>query len=413
MVFLLIALFAVASLTLLAIDGDDTDIWAFVMAGCIVAVLAAEYILFPVLFRHGDRSLLLIINTLAVLGLVFQYRLDPWTAFRQLAWFIVGLTVMGGVVWFLSRWEGFEAGSWLYMGMGLALLAASLVYGSTAGGAKSWVRISEVLSIQPSEFAKVTLCLSLASVLREQRRFTGYLPLFAFILLSVALLVVQKDLGAAALYYITFLGVLMAATSNGWWVSAGVLGAAGGAVAAYHFFDHVRLRVSVWLDPWSLPDTGGYQIIQGLEAVARGGLLGAGLGQGFPTRIPAVRNDYIFAAVCEELGIAAGIIVIAFYLILVVRGAFIARAARDSFRSLLAASATLMIAAQSFIIIGGVLRMIPLTGITLPLVSYGGSSMLGTLMLCGILQAIAQRNGIDRQSARQAKAKRVTQGEGP
>lgn len=398
MVFALIALFAVAGLSLLAFGEDGVDPGAFLLAGLIVLALFAQYLLIPLLFRHADRSVPLIINMLAVTGLVLQYRLEPENAFRQLVWLAAGLVAMVLVIWFVSGRDGLEAGSWLYMGAGLGLLGLSLVYGTVVGGARSWIRFED-FSIQPSEFAKVTLCFALASVLREKRRFAGYLPLFLFVIASVALLVYQKDLGAAALYYITFLGILTVATSNGWWTAAGALGAAAGGLAAYRFFGHVRLRVSVWLNPWIVPDTGGYQIIQGLMAIASGGWFGLGLGQGMPGRIPAAGNDYIFAVICEEMGMAAGIMIIAFYLILAVRGVLIARAARDSFRSLLAMGATLMIAAQSFIIIGGVLKLIPLTGITLPLVSYGGSSMLGTLMLCGILQAVAHRSGLERREA--------------
>lgn len=397
MVFMLIALFALAGLSLLAFQGGRVDFRAFVLAGLIMTVLFVQYVLIPLLFRYADRSVLLITNMLAVVGLILQYRLDPDTAFKQLLWFMAGLIAMVLIMWFVAGRDGLEAGSWLYMGVGLGLLVLSLVFGSVAGGAKSWIRFSD-FSIQPSEFAKVTLCFSLAAVLREKRRFSGYISLFIFVLLSVVLLVYQKDLGAAALYYITFLGMLLVATSNGWWVSAGIAGAALGGVAAYHFFDHVRVRVTVWLNPWLVPDTGGYQIIQGLMAIASGGVFGLGLGQGMPTRIPAAHNDYIFAVICEEMGLLVGIMVIAFYLILVIRGAIIARAARDTFRSLLAMGATLMIAVQSFIIIGGVIKMIPLTGITLPLISYGGSSMLGTLMLCGILQAVAHRGGLDAQA---------------
>ena len=171
-----------------------------------------------------------------------------------------------------------------------------------------------------------------------------------------------------------------------------------GGVVSYHIFDHVKTRVSVWQNPWSQANDGGYQIVQGLMAIVSGGMFGTGLGLGSPKSIPAYRTDYIFAVVCEEMGVLAGILLIGFYVMLVVRGAIIARRAVNAYHALLALGSTVLIALQSFIIIGGVIKLIPLTGITLPLVSYGGSSMVATFMLIGILQAVSEASGREAEA---------------
>ncbi len=202
-----------------------------------------------------------------------------------------------------------------------------------------------------------------------------------------ALLVLQRDLGAAMLMAMVYMLMFYAATCK---LGATLLGAAAcgaGAVASYYLFDHVKRRVAVWRDPWATYSTSGYQIAQGLMAIASGGLFGMGLGLGSPKLIPAYRTDYIFAVICEEFGIVFGIGIMAVYLIIVIRGCMAALSVKNRFVSLCAFGASALIAVQAFIIIGGVIKLIPLTGITMPFVSYGGSSLIAFMMLHGIIQA--------------------------
>jgi len=220
-----------------------------------------------------------------------------------------------------------------------------------------------------------------------------------FVVIITALLVLQRDLGAAMLMIGTFLLVFFAATSNIRATAAALLIGAAGAYASYLLFDHVQARVAIWQDPWATYSTSGYQIAQGLMAMASGGLWGLGLGQGSPKSIPAYHTDYVFAVICEEFGILFGIALIALYLLLVVRGILIALNAADRFSMLTAFGAASLLGIQTFVIIGGVIKLIPLTGITMPFVSYGGSSMIACMMLVGVLQGISSRSGTELDAA--------------
>lgn len=179
----------------------------------------------------------------------------------------------------------------------------------------------------------------------------------------------------------------------------GTAACGAGAVVSYHLFDHVQRRVAVWLDPWATYSTSGYQIAQGLMAIASGGLIGMGLGEGSPKLIPAYRTDYIFAVICEEFGIIFGLGIIAVYLIIVVRGCMAALNVKNRFVSLCAFGASALIAVQTFIIIGGVIKLIPLTGITMPFVSYGGSSLIACMLLHAMIQAAADMGASELEAA--------------
>ncbi len=397
--FMLIALFEVFGFAILSIREGALGLaehlidpmGIILMAGALF-LLILQYWLLPALFRYIDRYVMILYNTLFAVGIVIQYRLNAQIAVKQMLFFTIGLVAMAVIIGiFQSGWLH-EGRRWLYFSAGLLLLGVAMVFGTVTRGARNWIEIGS-FTLQPSEFAKVALVFVLACYLREKRRFWGYTPLFAFVGISVILLVLQKDLGAALLFYMTFLLLLYVATSNWGYLGAGLGALAVGGVISYKLFDHVRLRVAVWQNPWSMVDDGGYQIVQGLMALVSGGVFGSGLGLGSPKYIPAYRTDYIFAVISEEFGILFGVLLIGLYVLLVFRGAAIARRANNAFHALLALGVTVMIALQSFIIIGGVIKLIPLTGVTLPLVSYGGSSMLSTMMLMGILLAVSQENG--------------------
>ena len=220
--------------------------------------------------------------------------------------------------------------------------------------------------LQPSEFVKIAAVLLLAHYLDKRTKLKKLLVPLSFAMAIVFLLIVEKDLGAAMLIALTTLIVYFAATGNLGITLAGLFAGALGGIASYKLFSHVRLRVEVWQNPWATYDSSGYQIVQGLIAIASGGLFGAGLGLGSAKIIPAYHTDYIFAVICEEFGIIAGVLLIAFYIVFIIRGFLIALNARNRFLMLFALGCTTLITLQSFIIIGGVIKLIPLTGITLP-----------------------------------------------
>ncbi len=395
----LIILFELSAFTLLAFRNAGTlDIQALIVGGAMVALLLFQYLALRAFFKHVDRYLLIVANVLITIGMIVQYRLDPETAIRQLIWIGVGMLFMIVAIVVVRHIKTLLRFNWLYMIFSIGLLALPIFFGRTTGGARNWLPIGP-FAFQPSEFIKVAVIFLMAKWMYEKRRTVQLLPLGLFVGLCIALLVVQRDLGAALLYAGTALILYYVGTGN-WIVTLGTLGlVSAGAVASYHMFSHVRVRVEIWKNPWATYSTDGYQVAQGLMAIASGGLFGLGLTRGAPKSIPAYWTDYIFAVICEEFGILVGLAVVAFYLVIILRGALIALGARDKFRALLAIGCTTLLTLQSFIIIGGVIKLIPLTGITMPFVSYGGSSMIVSMILLGVLEGVAIDNGDWLESA--------------
>lgn len=394
----LIILFELSAFSLLAFRESTLDYAAFILGGILVALLLFQYFTLTSIFRHLDRYLLIIANLLVAIGLIVQYRIDPETAFKQIIWLGVGMVAMYICILFMRRPNFFRRINWLFMTGGVALLAVLFVIGSEKYGARNWINIGSH-SLQPSELVKVATVFILAHWLTNSRRLRGIWPLLLYVVAVVGLLVLQRDLGAGVLIAGTALIVFYVATGDKALTGVGLLGGCAGAVAAYYLFDHVRVRVAIWKNPWATYTGSGYQIAQGLMAIASGGLFGMGLTRGSPKLIPAYHTDYIFAVICEEFGIIVGVCVIAFYLVFIVRGALVALNAPDRFTMLIAFSCTVLITLQSFIIIAGVIKLIPLTGITLPFVSYGGSSLLASMMLLGILEGVAILGGENLERA--------------
>lgn len=354
----------------------------------------------------ADQRPLAVASGLAAIGLTMVSRLAADLALRQLAWVALGLVVCAaaatfpyGVGW-LKRYRY----TWAALGLGLVML--TLVFGvdPNGSGARLWLGAGG-LYFQPSEVLKVLAVVFFASYLDDYRELLAYagprvgpvrlppLPYLAPLLLmfglSQALLVWQRDLGAALLFFGVFLALLYVASGRWEYLAAGLGLFLAGATVAYRLFDHIQLRVAIWLDPWAQAETGGYQLTQALYALAGGGLTGVGLGRGYPEYIPAVHTDFVIAAIGEELGLAGALGVVALYALFVHLGLRIALAARSGFGQLLAAGLTAVVGIQSFIILAGTLRLVPLTGITLPLVSYGGSSVLANFLIVGLLLAVA------------------------
>jgi cell division protein FtsW (lipid II flippase) len=242
-------------------------------------------------------------------------------------------------------------------------------------------------------------------------------PIAAMLALALGIVVVQRDLGAALLFYAVFLGMLFLATGRLTDVVLGLLLFAIGFGLLAAVFPHVQQRISIWLDPWADPLGDGYQLIQGLHAFARGGLLGTGLGAGLPVidgrlPIPAAHTDFPLAVIGEELGMTGVVAVLAAYLVIVLRGLRVAASSADDFRSLLAAGLALVVGVQAAIIAAGNLKLIPLTGITLPFVSYGGSSLLANAIVVGLLLALSDRGPAPLEPPRPRRLARFRRGSG-
>jgi cell division protein FtsW (lipid II flippase) len=337
-------------------------------------------------------------------GLIEVTRLQQNFGGRQMIWVGVGMAVLLLIAALPYRWYWLRRFRYLWLLSGLGLLGLTILWGVNPLGIgdRLWLSVGKLLYFQPSEALKVLLVIFLASYLAEKRELlvlTGlrigrlrlpplpYLgPLFLMWGFSLILLVWQQDLGAALLFFSTFLSMLYVTTGRLYYVVAGLGLFVCMAVAGYYMFDRIQLRGAIWLNPWADPRGDAYQIVQSLLAFASGGVFGKGAGLGHPTPyIPVVHTDFVFSAIGEEWGLIGGLGVILALLLLVARGLRTAMRARTTFVSLLAVGLSAMLGWQSLIILGGTLKLIPLTGITLPFVSYGGSSMLISCIMVGLL----------------------------
>src|SRR5665647_901619 len=360
------------------------------------AVAAAIFLLLHIVMRvfvpGADGLLLPIAAALTFLGLVMIYRLDSKLAADQLIWIAVAAACFILVVVFLRKYESLSQYKYILGLTAVALLLSAMFVGKEVNGARLWLQIGP-LHFQPSELAKVLLVIFLAAFFAEKHelltvsthRVLGvpvpelkyFIPLLLMWGVSVAIMIFQKDLGSSLLFFGIFVCMVYAATSRKGYVVVGLALFALGAYLCYLSFSHVQLRFTTWLHPFN-PTTiqnKSYQISQSLFALSSGGAAGSGLGLGHPNFIPSVTTDFIFSAVGEELGLLGASSVVLMYVLMVARGIKVALSHRDDFGKLLAVGLVSIIAIQSFLIMGGVTRLIPLTGITLPFVSYGGSSL--------------------------------------
>ncbi len=338
----------------------------------------------------SDKLLLSLTNFLCALGILVLYDTNPTYAYAQATYYFVGLLAMVVCIYIVRLIRSFRFLVWPMMLASLALLALPLFIGKETYGATNWFYIGSV-SVQPSEIVKLALVIVLARFMADRRM----LPWLVFSVGCLGILMLQKDLGTALLYFFTTLLLFYASTGNLALTGLGLAGGAGAAVAGYKMFAHVKRRVAIWLNPWSDYDNAGYQIIHSLMAIASGGLFGVGLGLGSPRTIPVYHTDFIFSVICEQFGLIFGCCVLLIYVALIWRGAAIAMATRTSFHGLLAMGITVLLGLQTFVIIGGVLKLIPLTGVTMPFVSYGGTSLVSSLCLVGLLQGVASLNEDD------------------
>lgn len=391
-ILFLLVLFVLSAFGLLSLRDEKFDLITLIAGLVLASYNILQYNMLRISFKHIDRFVLLAAQFLWSLGLIVLYRLDQGLAIKQFLILLCGTIAMIIMMVLIRRSKDFGKINWVFMGLTILLLASTLVLGRTTYGAKNWIDLG-FFTLQPSEFAKILFIAVSAYFLATRDRLASFIPYMFFTAGCVILLVIERDLGAALLFAGTFLIMFYAATGRTLLTLAGVGVLGAGAFASYKLFSHVRTRVEVWIDPWASYNDQGYQIVQGLMALASGGLFGVGLSRGMPSVIPARHTDYIFTVIGEEFGIIFGIFVIAFYLVFIVRGILIARNARSVYDALLVFGCTAMLALQSFIIIGGVIKLIPLTGITMPFVSYGGSSLLSSMIQLGVIEGVAVKNG--------------------
>lgn len=361
----------------------------FALALAVPAMIWVGTNFLPKLFP-SDRLLLSLTNFLCALGVLVLYSTEPDYAYHQAMYYGVGILAMIVCVWIVRLVRSWRIPVLLLIPLSLALLVLPLVIGRETNGAKNWFYVAGI-SVQPSEIVKLSLLIIVSYYMSRHRM----LPWLFFAVSCLGVLMLQKDLGTALMYYGTTLMLFYASSGNLFLTGLGLAGGAGAAVMGYKMFAHVKKRVAIWLNPWSDYENSGFQIVQSLMAIASGGLFGVGLGLGSPKTIPVYYTDFIFAVICEQFGLIFGLCVLLMYVAIIWRGATTAMAARTSFHGLLAMGCTIMLGLQTFVIIGGVIKMIPLTGVTMPFVSYGGTSLVSSLCLVGLLQGVAGLNDDD------------------
>lgn len=367
---------------------STTDIYTYI---AILVVIVLSTILTPKITK-ADNILLLIVNMLFAIGVAMIYRLNPSYGKRQLQFYLVGIVLFFLTFFILKSFKFWNKISLFYVIISVALFMATLVFGSYIGGAKNWIILGPI-TVQPSEFIKIPLAFFVASFYSRYNEVSmkpfGRYYMNIVIYIFIGFLFLQKDLGTALIFFGLMILSQFVYEKDRVLITLNIVAMIFGSILAYFMFGHVRVRVATWLDPWSDIDVTGYQITQALFATASGGLFGTGIGLGHPDYVPVAESDFIFSAISEEMGIFMGLAVILLFMILVYRSFKISLIQQDKFLSILAFCIGVLFAFQTFIILGGVLKIIPLTGVTLPFISQGGSSMLSGFILLGCLQYCA------------------------
>ena len=393
-----VMLFQAAAMLLVAFQGESINTQALILAlalplGTWLATMLMGRI-WPV-----DRAILILVLFLCSVGIITLSDIakSAVTPRTQAVYACGGLFAMFVGAGFIRAWKQWKRFAPLLMALCvIALLTPWLPkIGIYKNGARNWIGIQNVITVQPSEFMKPVLILCLAAGFANRPRFVKCLPVIGFAAVCCGILLSEKDLGAVLLYFLTTVLMYYAATSNAFITLSGLGMGAAAAVIAYRALPYVQERIAIWQNPWMDYEHSGYQLIQSLIAIGSGGLFGMGLGLGMPRNIPLYYSDFIFAAITEEFGLIFAIGLLAVYVMIIMRGLIVAFNARTSFHSLAAFGLVVMLGLQTMLIVGGNTKLLPLTGVTLPLVCYGGSSLVSTFFSMGLLLGMSSMNAED------------------
>lgn len=381
---------------------------------------AVELIFFIVVWKiynlvYKNMSKLVFNNMMLLMAVSFVIlvRLDFDFAKRQFVMVCAGMGICLIVPFIIDKFKYLDKLGWLYAMIGLICLLSVFIPGVGAQkyGAVNWISIGPV-SLQPSEFVKIIFVFFIAGLLAHTDDFKEIVKITIVAAIYVLVLVAEKDLGGALIFFITYLSVLYVSTAQPLYFISGLLCGSAASVVAYKFFNHVRVRVDAWKDPFQDINGGGYQLASSLFAIGTGGWFGMGLGKGLPTSIPVKESDFVFAAISEELGGIFAVCAILVYVSCFIMFINIAIKMKKKFYKLTAMGLSIIFIFQVFLNIGGVTKFIPSTGVTLPLISYGGSSILSTILLFSIIQGMyvlnqdeGRRNeNMERQAKRKSRA---------
>ena len=392
-----VMLFQALAMLLIAFQKETVNLQALALA---VALPGVTWLVTMLMGRVWpvDRAILIMALFLCSVGLITLSDIakSDVTPRTQGLYALGGIAAMFAGAAFIRGWKRWK--KWRPWLMALCLLALASPFMPVIGiykyGARNWVGLAG-FTVQPSEFMKPVMILCLASGFSNRPRFLKCIPAIAFAAACCAILLAEKDLGAVLLYFLTTVLMFYVATSNALITLAGLAMGAGAAVLAYRLVPLVQDRVAIWQNPWSDPENLGYQLVHALIAIGSGGLFGMGLGLGMPRNIPLYHSDFIFAAITEEFGLIFAVGLLAVYVLIIMRGLIVAFNARTSFHSLTAFGLVIMLGLQAMLIAGGNTKLLPLTGVTLPLVCYGGSSLVSTFFSMGLLLGLSSMNAED------------------
>ncbi|AFQ45608.1 FtsW/RodA/SpoVE family cell cycle protein [Desulfosporosinus meridiei] len=401
-------------LGLLNLDADSSRLlWqALIFTGIVLIGSILEH-----LFHfQGDPYILPVVQAIMAIGLIFVVRINPDVALHQFWWANIGQLIFYVVLWSIRDYRYFGRFRYIWGLLAVGLLLVTLLFGSEQGGATSSFKIAGI-GIQPEEFVKLVLLLFMASYLEENeellrvgtvqwgkislpdwRTLRPFMIMVAFVL---GILAAQKSLGTALVFYMLFVLMLYVVTERKLYLGISLPIFLLTGTVGYMLFRHVRVRVSVWLNPWQDPNGMGYQIAQSLFAIGGGKVLGTGLGNGIgASTVPVAISDFIFSVIAEELGFAGAMAVLVLFLIVVMRAFSISLRAKDRFGQILAAGIGILLGTETLIILAGVTKLLPLTGIPLPWVSYGGSSLIVHFILLGVLLNISNATAVSSHSSK-------------
>lgn len=385
--------------------------------GLVLALIGVAHLAVRKLARGAEPTLLPLVVLLHGMGYVMITRLDERLAGFQSMWSLVAIGAFVATLLVVQRAVDLARYRWTFFFGGAALLLMPMLpgIGKNVNGARIWVSMGP-LNFQPGEFAKIALAVFFAAYLADRRELIAasmwkvgpfrfpepahIAPILVAWGFAVLVMVGEKDLGSSLLFFTLFVVMMWVATERNAYLVIGAVLFGGAAYIAWTLFGHVQTRVSIWLDPWADEYGKGFQIVQALYGIGDGGITGTGLGRGSPDKVPEAQNDFIFAAIGEELGLFGSTAILIAYLLIIGAGLRIALRTDRTFEKLLAVGLTTIVGMQAFIIIAGVIKVVPLTGITLPFVSYGGSSLLSNYILLALLMRLSDAGAIRRGERR-------------
>lgn len=395
----LLLIFEILSILLLfTFNNNNIDRYIVILfLGLILIVYISNLVLGRV--SSGDNYIFLIVSMLLSLGIITIYRLSPKLGLRQLIWVLAGILVFYLTYFIIRAMRRLEYMTGLYLGLSILFFLLTIILAPSKYGAKNWIEISEGITIQLSEFTKILVIFLIASfyttfqtrLKKLNYKYTSYY-LMGVIYIFVGFLFIQRDLGTAAIFIAIYTLIQYIYDENRKSILVNIGLMAVGSVTGYFLFSHVRNRVDIWLNPWTADKVvnSARQIVQSLFGIGEGGFIGQGIGLGYPKQIAFAYSDVIFSAICEEMGVLTGIGIIMLYMLLVYRAIKIALNQEYLFYRILALSVAILFTVQAFLNIGGVIKLIPMTGLTLPFISYGGSSLISSFVALGILQVTSE-----------------------